>query len=263
MNNVRTVSDTKRAFYSIHARPVNSIYRRVVEELLVEIHLLNVNEDFRYDPFFALGVTTTFDRFMDGYQPQAEQTSIFDALCQAQEMDPQQLRRDSQRLQEMVQSKSAAELMAWMTEAAESGGDELQWQLRTIAQNPKFKYSRLFAIGLYTLLERADADGVKDEAKFTQTFHQLGEQLHLTESKLQKDLELYRSNLDKIAQARQTMDDILQASRKRQQQREAKRQAQDAAPASQVAESETPTVPTEAAEAVESDANGPQGTGES
>ena len=225
MNNVRTVSDTKRAFYSIHARPVNSIYRRVVEELLVEVHLLNVNEDFRYDPIFALGVTTTFDRFMDGYQPQQDQGSIFMALCQAQEMDPQKLRRDSQHLQELAQSKSAPELVEWITQAAESGGDEIQWQLRTIAQNTKFKYSRLFAIGLYTLLELADADWVKEDTQLTETLQQLGTSLNLTENKLQKDLELYRSNLDKIVQARQTMEDILQAGRHRQQQREAERQA--------------------------------------
>ncbi|NEQ21393.1 MAG: photosystem II biogenesis protein Psp29, partial [Microcoleus sp. SIO2G3] len=28
MNNVRTVSDTKRDFYNHHTRPINSIYRR-------------------------------------------------------------------------------------------------------------------------------------------------------------------------------------------------------------------------------------------
>jgi len=41
VNNVRTVSDTKRAFYTLHTRPINTIYRRVVEELIVEMHLLS------------------------------------------------------------------------------------------------------------------------------------------------------------------------------------------------------------------------------
>ncbi|HAX86545.1 MAG TPA: photosystem II biogenesis protein Psp29, partial [Cyanobacteria bacterium UBA11370] len=66
MNNVRTVSDTKRDFYNCHTRPINSIYRRVVEELMVEMHLLSVNVDFRYDPIYALGVVTSFNRFMQG-----------------------------------------------------------------------------------------------------------------------------------------------------------------------------------------------------
>ena len=70
MNNVRTVSDAKRAFYTLHTRPINSIYRRVVEELMVEMHLLFVNTDFSYDAIYALGVVTAFDRFMQGYRPE-------------------------------------------------------------------------------------------------------------------------------------------------------------------------------------------------
>ncbi|MEO1521535.1 MAG: photosystem II biogenesis protein Psp29, partial [Cyanobacteria bacterium J06633_2] len=35
MSNVRTVSDTKRQFYKLHSRPISSIYRRIVEELIV------------------------------------------------------------------------------------------------------------------------------------------------------------------------------------------------------------------------------------
>ncbi|MFM6220517.1 MAG: photosystem II biogenesis protein Psp29, partial [Dolichospermum sp.] len=56
MNNVRTVSDTKKTFYTLHTRPINTIYRRVVEELMVEMHLLSVNVDFSYDAIYALGV---------------------------------------------------------------------------------------------------------------------------------------------------------------------------------------------------------------
>ncbi|MFM6203351.1 MAG: photosystem II biogenesis protein Psp29, partial [Dolichospermum sp.] len=81
MNNVRTVSDTKRTFYTLHTRPINTIYRRVVEELMVEMHLLSVNVDFSYDAIYALGVVTTFDRFMEGYQPEQDQESIFQAIC--------------------------------------------------------------------------------------------------------------------------------------------------------------------------------------
>ena len=82
MNNVRTVSDTKRAFYGQHTRPINAIYRRVVEELMVEMHLLLVNADFNYDSIYALGVVNTFDRFMKGYEPESDRTSIYTAIIQ-------------------------------------------------------------------------------------------------------------------------------------------------------------------------------------
>lgn len=218
VNNVRTVSDTKRAFYNIHTRPVNTIYRRVVEELMVEMHLLAVNVDFRYNPIYALGVVASFNRFMQGYQPERDKTAIFDALCQAMGADPQQYRQDAARLEELATRKSADELIEWVTQAA-SGEDsnDLQAQLRVIATNTQFKYSRLFAIGLFTLLELADAELVKDEQQRTKALQQLCTVLNLPEVKLQKDLELYRSNLEKIAQARNLMDDLLEAERKKRQ----------------------------------------------
>ncbi|NJK41081.1 MAG: photosystem II biogenesis protein Psp29 [Acaryochloridaceae cyanobacterium SU_2_1] len=217
MNNLRTVSDTKRAFYGTHTRPVNSIYRRVVEELMVEIHLLRVNEDFRYDPVFALGMVTAFDRFMVGYQPEADISSIFNALCIAEEIDPKQLRRDSEQLRGVADSKTPQELLDWLTEATHSGGDEMQWQFRTVSQNPKFKYSRLFAIGLFTLWEVAEGQNTSTSPTLEDFLVAAGAALNLVDNKLQKDWEIYRANLDKVAQARQTMDDILGAQRKRRQ----------------------------------------------
>lgn len=198
---------------------------------MVEMHLLRVNEDFRYDPIFALGVTTSFDRFMDGYQPENDKDTIFSALCKAQEADPVQMQKDGQRLTELAQSKSAQEMLDWITQAANSGGDELQWQLRNIAQNPKFKYSRLFAIGLFTLLELSEGNITQDEESLAEFLPNICTVLNISESKLQKDLEIYRGNLDKIAQVRQAMDDILEAQKKRRDADQAKQEGSDDTPA--------------------------------
>ncbi len=204
---------------------------------MVEMHLLRVNEDFRYDPIFALGVTTSFERFMDGYQPENDKDAIFSALCKAQEADPVQMQKDGQRLTELAQSKSAQEMLDWITQAANSGGDELQWQLRNIAQNPKFKYSRLFAIGLFTLLELSEGNITQDEESLAEFLPNICTVLNISESKLQKDLEIYRGNLDKIAQVRQAMDDILEAQKKRREADQAKKEGSDDTPA---AETSTP-----------------------
>lgn len=185
---------------------------------MVEMHLLRVNEDFQDDPIFALGVVTTFDRFMQGYRPAADKDSIFEAICKAQEIDPQQYRRDAEAMQTLTSGKSAAEILDWLKQAATQGGDPLQAQVQAIAQNPKFKYSRLFAIGLYTLLEQTDSELLKDETRLTQMMEELSACLNLSFSKLQKDLELYRSNLEKMNQARKMMADLIEAERKRRQQ---------------------------------------------
>lgn len=220
MNNVRTVSDTKRTFYSRHTRPINTIYRRVVEELMVEMHLLSVNVDFSYNPIYALGVVTTFDRFMQGYLPERDKESIFNALSVAEEQDPIRFRQDAQRLQGLAQSLPVKDLIGWLSQTTPSDRDaDLQGHLQAIANNSNFKYSRLFAIGLFSLLELSDPELVKDEKQRTQALNTIANGLHLSEDKLTKDLDLYRSNLDKMAQALIVMADMLSADRKKREQR--------------------------------------------
>ncbi|WGV26465.1 photosystem II biogenesis protein Psp29 [Halotia branconii] len=227
MNNVRTVSDTKRTFYSLHTRPINTIYRRVVEELMVEMHLLSVNIDFSYNPIYALGVVTTFDRFMQGYQPERDKESIFNALCQAIEQESQRYRQEAERLQTVAKSLSANDLIGWLSQTTHLSQDtDLQAQLQAIANNPNFKYSRLFAIGLFSLLELSDPELVKDEKQRTEALKSIAAGLHLSEEKLNKDLELYRSNLDKMEQALIVMADMLEADRKKRE----KRQQQSSTP---------------------------------
>jgi photosystem II biogenesis protein Psp29 len=221
VDKVPTVSDTKRNFYHAHSRPINSIYRRVVEELMVEMHLLWVNVDFQYDPIYALGVVSSFDRFMIGYRPETDKASIFQALCQALGKDPQQYRQDAQLLESWAARVSESEVLSVLSlEHASEDMGEVGTAVRAIAANPHFKYSRLFAIGLYSLLELADADIVKENSKLEETLAPISKALNLSADKLKKDLELYRSNLEKMAQAQIVMEDILKADRKKREQRE-------------------------------------------
>ena len=214
MDKVPTVSDTKRHFYTHHTRPINSVYRRFVEELMVEMHLLSVNVDFRYDPLYALGVITSFKQFMQGYRPETDKDSILAALCQSISGNPQQYRQDAQEMLSLAKGMSISELEAGIDQPRE-GDNALLKLLRGIRENPRFKYSRLFAIGLYTVLVQADPQLSKDTEKSNQALGRLSETLHLPSEKLQKDLELYRSNLDKIEQLLGVLEEALEAERKK------------------------------------------------
>lgn len=227
MDKVRTVSDTKRDFYTYHTRPINSIYRRFVEELLVEMHLLSVNADFKDDPIYALGVVTSFERFMQGYRPEEDKRSIFRALCQSVGGNPEQYRQAAENLLALGKGLSLPDLLAKMSSATPGReADRLLETLQEIAQRKSFKYSRLFGIGLYTILTEADPDLVKDEQKRQDCLQQISEVLHLPPEKLLKDLDLYRSNVDKVEQLLAVLDEALQAERKRQEQRKQERDGQ-------------------------------------
>ncbi|MEM8603566.1 MAG: photosystem II biogenesis protein Psp29 [Cyanobacteria bacterium P01_H01_bin.121] len=239
MNTVPTVSDTKRSFYTHHSRPISSIYRRVVEELMVEMHLLSVNTNFAYDSIYALGVVTSFDRFMDGYQPEADRDSIFSALCQSLGSSAEQYRHDGKTLLEATSALSSEDLLGLLTRSPDAKVQPvLQDILTAIAERENFKYSRLFAIGLYTLLEQADANLLQEQEKFVAALQQVSDVLGLPAEKLKKDLEFYSSNLDKLQQARETMAEIVQVERKRREKREQEKQQRQAA-ANETATEET------------------------
>jgi photosystem II biogenesis protein Psp29 len=215
VNTVRTVSDTKRDFYRAFPKPINSVYRRVIDELLVETHLLIVNQNFTYDPIFGLGLTTAFNKFTVGYQTEVDRQSIFAALCQALLLDLDRLRQDASQLSELAM-RSPSEIQSLLTTLESTANlDPLTAQVRAIAANHKFKYSRLFAIGLFSLLEIAEPQAVESSEKRQELLKQVGTTLNLGEDRLLKDIDLYRSTLEKVEQSRQMMADLVEAERKK------------------------------------------------
>ena len=256
MNNVRTVSETKRAFYDQHTRPINAIYRRVVEELMVEMHLLLVNVDFEYDSIYALGVVSVYDRFMTGYEPEADQQSIYSAIIQAVGADPAQYRRDAEEVLAAAGSiPSVDSFKSVLNEAkTSSGNDALQGNLHKVISNSKFKYSRLFATGLYNVIDAINAEALKDKGKREALLDELAETLGFNNELLKKDIELYRGNLEKMVQAQAVMKDMVEAERKNKAKREqAKKDAAKAQETKDAKESES-------ASSGESDATTESGT---
>ena len=225
MDTLRTLSETKRTFYTQHTRPLNSIYRRVIEELLVEMHLLSVNIDFKYDPIYALGVTTVFDTFMQGYQPEKDKEPIFNAICQAVESDPKQYRQDAERVKSLAEKNSAEAVTAWLCDLKPlNQAEDLNEVLKRIKENPRFKYSRLFIIGLYTILETGNPEIVNDSERREEILGKCCQSLGLPKEKVDKDLDLYRSNLEKMQQARSVLEDAVKADRKQRERRQQQQQ---------------------------------------
>ena len=236
MNNQSTVSDTKRTFYSKHTRPINSIYRRIVEELMVEMHLLSTNVDFAYDPIYALGVVSSFDRLMTSYRPETDKQSIFSALCQSIGSSTEKYREDAAGIQEFARSMAGQDIVEWMANPTTEGvGAQLAGIVGAVSGNAKFKYSRLFGVGLFTILEQAAPDLLKDEKLRTAAVVKITEALHLNTDKVQKDLDAYRSNLDKLVQMEAVMVDVIEADRKKRE----KRAAEKAEKAEKAAATET------------------------
>lgn len=229
---MKTVSDSKRAFYAAYPRPINSVYRRVIEELLVEMHLLSVNSDFKPDPIYYLGIVTSFERLMQGYQPEQDKEQIFNALCSATDADPQNYKSQAGTLLSLAKGKSVDELLAWFVNpTADDHTGYIVEPIKAIATNDNFKYSRLFAIGIYTMLEECAAQLLQDQTKRDETIDTITNNLNIPGEKMKKDIDLYRSSLEKMTQLLKVIEDVLSASRKKREKRQQEKLAKEASEA--------------------------------
>lgn len=218
---VRTVSATKATFFSAYPRPINSVYRRVVEELLVELHLATVKSHFVYDPFFALGVVTVFDALMEAYRPEAQRQPIYTALCKALQMKPDSLTQDAQKLRELLSQgdpQQRLQLLQQQPEVEDVGG--LKRILERMKDQQHYAYSRILLLGLYTAYEQVATPLYPDLEERTRVFFEtINQPLGFSEERVRRDLELYRNSLDKMQQARAVVEEMVKAARRQQERR--------------------------------------------
>lgn len=87
-----TVAETKTNFLRAYKRPIPSVYSTVIQELIVQQHLMRYKKSYQYDPVFALGFVTVYDRLMEGYPTEEDKEAIFKAYIKALNEEPEQYR---------------------------------------------------------------------------------------------------------------------------------------------------------------------------
>lgn len=214
MSEALTVADSKRAFHSAFPYVISPLYRRMIDELLVELHLLSRQKGFRTDPLFATGLVQVFDSFSQGYRPEQQREPLFAALCVSSGFDPQELRRLQGEAMEAMGHHSVDEVRQWIERQGEGAPPPVAEALASIRRDD-FHYSRLMAVGLLSLLEKAQGADALEPQALRETAHEIGAAMGLLRERLDKDLGLYASNLEKMAQAVELMEETVAAERRR------------------------------------------------
>ena len=214
MSAALTVADSKRAFHGAFPHVIGPLYRRMVDELLVELHLLSRQKGFQSDPLFAVGLVQVFDGFARGYRPEAQKGPLFEALCASSGFDGPELRRQSNDALAAMGRHSQAEVRQWIERQGEGAPPPVATALAGI-RRPDFHYSRLMAVGLLALLEQALADDAMEPQALRQLAHEIGASMGLLRDRLDKDLALYASNLEKMSMAVELMEETVAAERRR------------------------------------------------
>ncbi|QEY31671.1 photosystem II biogenesis protein Psp29 [Synechococcus sp. RSCCF101] len=214
-----TVADSKRSFHQAFPFVIAPLYRRMVDELLVELHLLSRHEGFHADSLFAVGLTQVFDAFSKGYRPDHHRQPLFSALCRANGLDPDGLRRMRDDALQVVGHHQIEEVSGWVANAGDGAPDLLRDALQA-ARAPGFHYSRLMAVGLLSLLEGARGADALDPQALRSRAHDMAESMGLMRDRVDKDLALYTTNLEKMAQAVELMEETVAADRRRRERQE-------------------------------------------
>ncbi|XP_061346725.1 protein THYLAKOID FORMATION1, chloroplastic-like [Gastrolobium bilobum] len=220
VTDVPTVSETKLNFLKTYKRPIPSIYNTVLQELIVQQHLMRYKRSYRYDPVFALGFVTVYDQLMEGYPSDEDRDAIFQAYIQALKEDPAEYRKDAQKLEEWARAQNSTSLVEFSSKEGEVEGI-----LKDIAERARgkgeFSYSRFFAVGLFRLLELA-------KATEPTILEKLCAALNIDKRSVDRDLDVYRNLLSKLVQAKELLKEYVAREKKKREERAEPQKANEA-----------------------------------
>ncbi|XWS63359.1 hypothetical protein CRYUN_Cryun06bG0089500 [Craigia yunnanensis] len=217
---VPTVSETKSNFLKAYKRPIPSVYNTVLQELIVQQHLMRYKRTYRYDAVFALGFVTVYDQLMEGYPSDEDRDAIFQAYIKALKENPEQYRIDAQKLEEWARAQTSSSLVVFP-----SRDGEVEVILKDIAERAggkgSFSYSRFFAVGLFRLLELANATEPT-------VLEKLCAALNINKRSVDRDLDVYRNLLSKLVQAKELLKEYVDREKKKIEERSESQKANEA-----------------------------------
>ena len=214
MADSQTIADSKRSFHQSFPHVIAPLYRRLADELLVELHLLSHQSRFEANELFSVGLCTVFDTFTKGYRPEAQTEGLFSALCSSNGFDAASLRKTSATLIEQAKGKDL---------------DSIKTLLSSHALEDGAHYSRLMAVGLMRLLQAAAADASSpDSAALAQQSKELAETLGMPADRVEKDLTLFGSNSERMDQAVDLVQETIAAEKRKKERRLAEQKKTEA-----------------------------------
>ena len=181
-----TISDSKSDFHKEFPYVIPPIYRKLADELLVELHLLSHQKNFKNDGIFATGLQELFSKFTNGYKPSEHTKKLFDAICNCNGFNPIEINDSAEQLVNKAKGFTKEELTDFLSK-----------------QNNKDSnyYSRINAIGIYKLVSEMQSFKDEKEENINNEITNISKLLGYQYSRVEKDISMYKSNIEKMKQA--------------------------------------------------------------
>ncbi len=184
-----TVSDSKKLFHEQFPYVIPGLYKKVVDEMLVELNLLNHQNEFVKDDLFCVGLTETFKELTIGYKPEDHLVLLFESLCKSTNFEPSKIKEISKKTLEEYKEKSLKEINVLLKEK----------------NNPNLYCSRILNLGIYLIIASAtDFNDLKDSEK-NKAISDIIKTLNLSVNKAEKDIGIYKSSIKKMEQAKELL----------------------------------------------------------
>ena len=187
-----TVSDSKKLFHEQFPYVIPGLYKRIVDEMLVELNLLNHQNEFTKDLLFCIGLTETFKELMKGYKPEKHLDLLFESLCSSTNFEAGEIKKISQKSKDEFKDKSSKEILNLIKEKI----------------SPKPYPSRILNLGIYILFANSKNFKEQNESEINKMTSDIFEQLGLSHSKAEKDIGLYKASISKLEQAKELIEEL-------------------------------------------------------
>ena len=187
-----TVSDSKKLFHEKFPYVIPGLYKRIVDEMLVELNLLNHQNEFTQDYLFCIGLTETFKELMNGYKPEKHMDILFESLCSCTNFESNKINETSQKTQKEFKNKSTKDILNLLKEKSDS----------------KLYPSRILNLGIYILISNSKDFEVENESEMKKIISNIFEHLNLSTNKAEKDIGTYKSSISKMKQAKELIEEL-------------------------------------------------------
>ncbi len=196
-----TVSDSKKLFHEKFPYVIPGLYKRIVDEILVELNLLNHQNEFTQDYLFCIGLTETFKELMKGYQPKEHLELLFESLCSSTNFEAKEINEISKESQKEFKNKTSNNILKLLIEKS----------------NSKLYPSRILNLAIYILISNAQDIKEKEESGTNKMISDIFEKLNLSANKAEKDIGIYKSSITKMEQAKELIEELRTKDKKKEQ----------------------------------------------
>ena len=187
-----TVSDSKKLFHEQFPYVIPGLYKRIVDEMLVELNLLNHQNEFSQDYLFCVGLTETFKELTKGYKPEKHLDLLFESICSSTNFTANEIKEISKKSQEEFKDKSSKDLLKIFKEKSDS----------------KLYPSRIMNLGIYIVISNCPDLKEKTDSQVNEIISNIFDKLNLSTSKGEKDIGIYKSSISKMEQAKELMEEL-------------------------------------------------------